>query len=46
LRLTVTGDDEHLHVSVPPAKLEAPCFTPLSTDGWIEVAMTFFLSRK
>jgi uncharacterized membrane protein (DUF485 family) len=45
LRLTVTGDVAHLHVSVPPAKLGAPFFTPPSTAGWIEIAMTFVLSR-
>jgi hypothetical protein len=38
--LTVTGFEEHLQVSVPPSKFCEPGFTPLSTDGWIEIAIT------
>src|ERR1700731_3390795 len=36
---TLTGLSVHLQVRVPPAKSFDPCFTPLSTDGWIETAM-------
>src|SRR6516165_6417512 len=39
--VTVTGEELHLQVSVPPAKSVLPDFTPLSTAGWIEVAMVF-----
>src|SRR6185312_5125272 len=38
-RLTVTGELEHLQVSVPPANPELPGLTPRSTAGWIEMAM-------
>src|SRR3954468_9626870 len=38
---TFTGLSAHLHTSVPPVKLEEPCFTPLSTDGWIVSAIGF-----
>src|SRR5258707_13591090 len=31
----LTGLSWHLQTKVPPAKLPEPCFTPLSTDGWI-----------
>jgi hypothetical protein len=40
-RLTVTGEELHLQVSVPPAKSVAPDLTPLSTAGCIEIAMMF-----
>src|SRR5438552_1697908 len=43
LRLTVTGDEAHLQVSVPPAKLAEPGLTPLSTAGCILTAMMLFL---
>src|SRR5262245_31573103 len=33
LMLTVTGEDVHLQVSVPPAKLATPGLTPPSTAG-------------
>src|ERR1700761_3831918 len=33
LRPTVTGEEVHLQVSVPPAKLGEPGLTPLSTAG-------------
>src|SRR5580704_6664419 len=36
---TVTGLLVHLQLSVPPPKFAAPFLTPLSTDGWILVAM-------
>src|SRR3569833_4213093 len=38
---TFTGLSAHLQTSVPPEKLEEPCFTPLSTDGWIVSAIDF-----
>src|ERR1700759_628760 len=38
---TFTGLSAHLHTRVPPVKLEAPCFTPLSSDGWIVSAIDF-----
>src|ERR1700732_3871327 len=31
--VTLTGSVVHLHVNVPPAKLESPALTPLSTEG-------------
>src|SRR5579871_603245 len=37
--LTVTGLLAHLQVSVPPAKLGEPFLTPLSTIGWMWVAI-------
>src|ERR1700681_861210 len=37
---TLTGLSVHLQVNVPPAKSFDPCLTPLSTDRWIETAMT------
>jgi hypothetical protein len=40
-KLTVTGEEAHLQVSVPPAKLGTPGFTPPSTAGCIEIAMMF-----
>src|SRR6478609_3485248 len=30
---------------VPPVKLEEPCFTPLSTDGWIVSAIAISPGR-
>src|SRR5262245_55133871 len=38
---TWTGLLAHLQVSVPPAKLALPAFTPPSTAGWIETAMAY-----
>src|SRR5687768_10327219 len=35
LIFTLTASFAHWHVSVPPAKLPEPFFTPLSTDGWM-----------
>src|SRR5437763_3466408 len=32
---TLTGRALHLQTRVPPAKLPEPCFTPLSTEGWV-----------
>src|SRR5579862_5783288 len=39
-RVTVTGWELHRQVSVPPAKSLLPGCTPLSTAGWILVAMS------
>src|SRR5690606_873403 len=36
---TLTGRSAHLHTSVPPLKPSLPYFTPLSTAGWIEIAI-------
>src|SRR5579862_5699561 len=44
-KLTVTGEVAHLQVSVPPAKLATPGFTPPSTAGCIEIAMMFSFQR-
>ena len=41
--LTVTGEEEHLQVRVPPEKLAEPCRRPLSIRGWREGAMMFLL---
>src|ERR1700744_2569406 len=41
-----TGLSAHLQTSVPPVKLEEPCFTPLSTDGWIVSAIGFLLEDR
>src|ERR1700761_1003553 len=38
---TFTWPSAQLQTSVPPVKLEDPCFTPLSTDGWIVSAIAF-----
>src|SRR5438045_9484459 len=40
-RLTVTGEELHLQVSVPPAKSVAPALTPPSTTGCIVYALRF-----
>src|SRR6185312_160609 len=36
---TFTAPEAQLQARVPPVKLEEPCFTPLSTDGWIVSAI-------
>src|SRR5688572_11865743 len=41
LRLTVTGWEAHLQVSVPPAKSFAPGLMPLSIEGCRETAIVF-----
>src|ERR1700760_4442763 len=40
--VTLTGLSAHLQTSVPPVKLEEPCFTPPSSDGWIVSAICIF----
>src|ERR1700759_2759162 len=39
---TFTAPSAQLQTRVPPVKLEEPCFTPLSTDGWIVSAICMF----
>src|SRR4249919_725435 len=43
LIVTVTLLVVHLHCSVPPAKFGAAGLRPLSTAGWIEIAMVNIL---
>src|SRR5215469_12087699 len=42
---TFTGFSAQLHTSVPPVKLEEPCFTPFARDGWIVSAVALSPGR-